>query len=129
MLTDDFPFLLPRRIENDLPAKLRTLAADLERIRTGDAPTADELAAAPAIRNWRVALTTAGLRLAGSVSGHPSLGDCFALTTQIWAADESGRWVRTLSRFYKLDEAAQDRSHQSTDPDDFDILDEVLRDV
>jgi hypothetical protein len=102
MLTTDFPFLLPGHIEAAMPAKLRRLAADLERIRSGDGPTEAELASAPIIVGWHSALTPVGLRLVGSVTGHPRLGNTAAMTSQLWAADAGGTWIRALSRFYRL---------------------------
>lgn len=129
MLTDDFPFLLPRHIENDLPAKLRSLANDLERIHASMAPSDNELAAAPSIREWRVVLSAGGLRLTGLVSGHPRLGERVAMTSQIWAADGFGRWVRTLSRFYNLGEADEAPSPGHTDDGDRQQVRGGLRDV
>jgi hypothetical protein len=105
MLTDDFPSLLPRYIEDGLAKKLRTLADDLERIRAGRAPTDGELAGAPSITEWQVMVTAGGLRLTGLVSAHLRLGERLAMTSQVWAADAAGRWIRTLSRFYNLGEA------------------------
>ncbi|SDO49601.1 DUF6634 family protein [Afipia sp. GAS231] len=102
MLTENFPFLLPCHIERGLPARLCRLADDLEKIRDGGAPTDVELARAPLIQDWQVVLTPLGLRMAGLVSNHPRLGTRPALISQIWAADPDGRWVRTLSRFYRL---------------------------
>jgi hypothetical protein len=102
MLTTEFPFLLPGHIEAAMPAKLRGLAADLERIRTGDGPTEAELASAPIIVGWHSVLTPVGLRLIGSVAGHPRLGNTEATTSQLWAADADGTWIRALSRFYRL---------------------------
>jgi hypothetical protein len=102
MLTDDFPFLLPRHVEPDLAAKLRMLADDLERIAAATAPTAAELANAPLLVDWRCVLSAAGLRLLGRVTGHPRLGDTDVMTSQLWAADSDGTWIRTLSRFYRL---------------------------
>lgn len=106
MLTELFPFLLPCRIERGLPARLCGLADDLERIRGGAAPTDAELARAPLIQDWQLVLTPLGLRMAGLVSDHPRLGTRKALISQIWAADAENRWVRTLSRFYRLGRAA-----------------------
>jgi hypothetical protein len=102
MLTDAFPFLLPRHIEQDLSAKLRALADDLDNIRSGTGPAATDLATAPLLVDWHGVLTPMGLRLAGFVAGHPLLGNRPALTSQIWAADTGGRWIRTLSRYYRL---------------------------
>jgi hypothetical protein len=102
MLTAVFPFLRPHNIERELPNRLRSLADDLEDIRNGDAPRAEVLAVAPLIVDWHVALTPLGLRLTGFVAGHPLLGNRPAMTSQIWAVDAAGKWVRTLTRFYKL---------------------------
>jgi hypothetical protein len=102
MLTTAFPFLLPHHIEGELPAKLRNLADDLDSIRTGTGPVASALATAPLLVDWRGVLTPTGLRLAGFAAGHPRLGNRPVLTSQIWAADADGHWVRTLSRYYRL---------------------------
>jgi hypothetical protein len=102
MLTDDFPFLLSKHIDGHLTARLRSLADDLDRVRAGSAPSFTDLAQAPMIADWRTVLTPMGLRLAGSVTGHPRFGNRAAITTQLWAADSQERWVRTLSRFYHL---------------------------
>jgi hypothetical protein len=108
MLTDDFPFLLPRHVEPDLASKLRKLADDLDCIAAGTAPTAAELADAPVMLDWRCVLSTVGLRLIGRVSGHPRLGDTAAMTSQLWAAGSDCAWIRTLSRFYELAEPHSD---------------------
>ena len=102
MLTKNFPFLLPCNVGNAIPATLRRLADDLDRLRAGTAPTAAELANAPLIVDWCCVLTPVGLSLAGFVAGHPMLGNRTARTSQLWAADAGGRWVRTLSRYYRL---------------------------
>jgi hypothetical protein len=102
MLTEVFPFLLPRNIEHDLSARLRSLAADLDEIRRGAAPGADVLADSPLIVEWHAALTPLGLRLVGFVAGHPLVGNRPAMTSQVWVVDPAGKWVRTLNRFYKL---------------------------
>jgi hypothetical protein len=102
MLTKNFPFLLPCNVGLAMPATLRRLADDMDRIRAGTGPTAEELAKAPLIVDWRFVLTPVGLSLAGFVAGHPLLGTRPARTSQLWVADGGGRWVRTLSRYYKL---------------------------
>lgn len=102
MLTDAFPFLLPSHIEPDLPCKMRHLGDDLERLRSGTGPTDAEIVAAPLIEDWHAVLTPTGLRLTGFVSGHPRFGNRATIISQLWAADAGGRWVRTLSRFYRL---------------------------
>jgi hypothetical protein len=102
MLTNDFPFLLPRHVEPDLAAKLRVLADDLERIAACAAPTEAELGNSPLLLDWSCVVSVAGLRLVGHVTGHPRLGDTYAMTSQLWAAGSDGTWIRTLSRFYRL---------------------------
>lgn len=102
MLTTAFPFLLPDRIEAEIPARLRDLADDLERIRSGQAPSEEDLKQAPLIVEWRCIISPFGMRLMGFVAGHPLLGNRNTMTSQIWAADSAGKWVRTLSRFYNL---------------------------
>jgi hypothetical protein len=110
MLTDSFPFLLPRHIERGLASRLRSLADDLERIRSGEAPTSAELERAPLIKNWRPVLTPLGLRLTGFVYNHPLFGTRPTIISQLWAADADGRWVRTLSRLYRLGRSAEPKS-------------------
>jgi hypothetical protein len=102
MLTSAFPFLLRHHIECDLPAKLRVLADDLDKIRRGIGPSVSDLAAAPLLVDWRGVLSPLGLCLAGFVAGHPILGNRHIQTSQIWAADDEGHWIRTLSRYYRL---------------------------
>ncbi len=106
MLTDAFPFLLPENVGGGLPASLRSLADDLDRIRAGAAPRTEDLADAPLIVDWHGLLSPLGLRLIGFVTGHPLLGNRPAMTSQLWTADPGGRWIRTLTRFYRLGEAS-----------------------
>jgi hypothetical protein len=115
MLTKKFPFLLPRNVGGTLPATLRRLADDLDRVHASCGPTAEELANAPLIVDWRCVLTPVGLSLGGFVAGHPLLGTRPARTSQLWAADAGGRWVRTLSRYYKLGISAD--AHRLDDSD------------
>lgn len=68
-------------------------------------PSADELAEAPLLSNWRLARVTGdvGLALVGSVEGHPRLGDRPAIVTSELVAfvPEQG-WAMTRSRVYRL---------------------------
>jgi hypothetical protein len=102
MLIHQYPFLLPERIEDGLSAKLRALADDLDLIRSAKAPTERQYDEAPLIRDWSTALDPTGLRLVGHVADHPGIRSGLAMTSQLWTADRSDRWVRTLSRFYRL---------------------------
>ena len=81
---------------------LRALAADLDRIEAGAAPTPAELAAAPLLFDWGVTVLRFPA-LAGSVIGHPRLGDRpHVRTTAVFAAAGNMAWVRTQNRFYRL---------------------------
>jgi Family of unknown function (DUF6634) len=126
MLTDKYPFLLSDYIDDELIAKLRALADDLDRIRGRQAPTNRQYAEAPLITGWRIFIAPSGLRLTGQVSGHPRIRAGLAVTTQLWAADASGRWVRTLSRFYRLGAPA---AEIDSDPDHNDSFEGNIRDV
>ena len=66
----------------------------------------EDLAQAPLIVDWRTIFSPLGLRLVGSVTDHPLLGHRTAITSQVWAADPTGQWIRTLSRFYRLGAAS-----------------------
>jgi hypothetical protein len=125
MLTDNHPFLLPDHIGKELTAKLRTLADDLDRIRVGQAPNDREYREAPLIGGWRTIFDPTGLRLTGQVLDHPRIRAGVAMTSQLWAADPSGLWVRTLSRFYRLGAPA---GVIDEDPDD-DAVEGNIRDV
>jgi hypothetical protein len=113
MLTKDFPFLLPRHVGRELSARLRSLADDLDRAHGATGPTTEDLASAPLFVDWRCVLSPLGSRLAGFVAGNPILGNRPTLTSQVWAADACGTWIRTLSRFYRL--GVQSRSHLTAD--------------
>jgi len=77
--------------------------AALKRIRRGDAPTAEELAAAPQLECWYLTKHHGCLALAGYVTGHPTLPDSAHIVTSclLWLSDD---WdaARTVSRFYRL---------------------------
>jgi hypothetical protein len=47
-------------------------------------------------------LTAEGVKLSGYVTGHPVHGNRLVMTTPLWWADPAGKWVRTVSRFYRL---------------------------
>ena len=80
---------------------LERLVADLKRIRDGQGPTHDELAAAPIIHEYEIEHRLA-LALRGVILGHPLLGSTVGTTSDLWAITADKRWVRTLSRFYRL---------------------------
>jgi hypothetical protein len=102
MLTRQFPFLDPTRIEPDLARRLRILADDSERLALGLPVSAILLANAPLLEDWVPMVTPLGVQLVGQVSGHPLHLDRAIVTSPIWFADPDGTWARTLSRYYSL---------------------------
>ncbi len=102
MLTHLFRFLDPVHIAPDLPPRLRMLADDCDRLKSGRKPSQRILENAPLMEDWTAVLTPEGVKMVGRVSGHPVLGDRNVVTTTLWFADPAGTWVRSLSRFYRL---------------------------
>ncbi|SIN83821.1 hypothetical protein SAMN05443247_00098 [Bradyrhizobium erythrophlei] len=102
MLTRQFPFLDPARIDPDLARRLRVLADDCDRLELGRPVSPILLQKAPLLEDWFPTVTPLGVQLVGRVTGHPLLGDCAAATTPLWFADPDGTWARSLSRFYRL---------------------------
>ena len=73
------------------------LARDLERIRLGTGPTAEEIAAAPVIEEWTITpIVATGLH--GRVVGIPG----FVSTSELFVLDAAAGYCRTFSRFYRL---------------------------
>lgn len=77
---------------------MQRLAADLERIRTGHSPTAEELAAAPIMEDWRL-VPHAGLALKGTVA---SLAPGNLTSSEVYILDPAARYARTFTRLYRL---------------------------
>ncbi|WP_128255385.1 DUF6634 family protein [Falsirhodobacter deserti] len=66
-------------------------------------PSAGDLEHAPELDLWRPQINVFGeLVLEGNVCGHPTLGDKAIITSPVIALDPDGRWVRTVSRWYRL---------------------------
>lgn len=83
--------------------------AALKRIRRGESPTAEELAAAPQLEAWSMTRDHGYLALAGYVTGHPTLpdGDYIVTSGLIWISD-SWDAARTVSRYYRLARSLED---------------------
>lgn len=82
---------------------LRQLADDLTDIVEGNAPTAEQLAEAVVITGFEVTQRDVPC-LRGFVRNHPILKSKLITTSQLFHVDPTGRWARTLSRFYRLEE-------------------------
>lgn len=81
---------------------LGDLVKDLRTIRQNGGPSHVELANAPVMQNWAIARRFEPC-LSGHFSGHPTLREGnFGITSQIWFIDPHHKYVRTLSRFYRL---------------------------
>lgn len=88
------------------PLAARRLAAAkeaLDRIRRGEAPSAEELAAAPLLQFWCIVLDDAFPLFQGVVTGHPQIPDGHLIGTSpiIWLAEDRTA-ARTVSRWYRL---------------------------
>jgi hypothetical protein len=82
---------------------LRSVIRDIERISSGKAPTADDLADAPFLDKWTLAASR-DVSLIGIVDDHPRLGPGLRtiVTSTVCVIDPSGQWARTESRWYRL---------------------------
>ena len=94
------PFSLPAGAERRRLERLRTA---LQRIGVGDLPTEPELANAPQLDSWVVAIRGFAPVLVGKVHGHPRIVDGHAMASSplVWISDDR-RIARTVSRWYRL---------------------------
>ncbi|SDG45487.1 DUF6634 family protein [Bosea robiniae] len=84
---------------------LRTLSWDLAAIFDGGMPTLDQLRDAPVLRDYALSSHQVSC-MEGFVSGHPLLGEGRRIkTSQLFCVDHDLKWIRTLSRFYRLEGA------------------------
>lgn len=79
----------------------KRLTKDLQAILSGAKPTPAELDAAPLLDNYQF-VTRAVPAAVGFGTGHPTLPRGSIKTSQIYVLDPDHRWIRTLSRFYRL---------------------------
>jgi hypothetical protein len=94
------------RTAKQLAAKLRD---DIAFYASGGVPSADELAAAPEISEWYIAIVDASrpprrvMVVRGNFHGHPKIpaGAAGATSPVVWM-DRNRIFVRTLNRLYRL---------------------------
>lgn len=86
--------------------KLERLAEDLRRYALDGGPSAAELREAPLILAPQAVPDVLAYRLAGDVIGHPRVGPGPAVTSRIYAIDQYGRWARSHSRLWRIDDVA-----------------------
>jgi len=93
---------------DDTFRRAQRLADDLRRIAAGELPTAADLADAPIIDHWSLALRSE-TSLVGVISGHPAIGHLRpGATTSLFAFAPDRSWARTWSRYYRLGRRAGD---------------------
>lgn len=86
-------------------ATLQSLVDDLSDIAAGTRPTNLDLDNAVILRGGRLSAIPLPC-LVGYAENHPRLGSKIITTSQLFAVDPEGKWARTLSRFYRLEQAA-----------------------
>lgn len=89
----------------------KKLQADFESYLRGEEPPGVELATAPRLDEWEVAITKSPgdgsyrMTLSGVVIGHPTIqnGQRIRSTSPVVWIDRAHRWARTMSRLYRLE--------------------------
>lgn len=89
----------------EIARRIHSLSDHLRRLESGAGPTADELAAAPILTDWRLGQRQEPA-LVGFAIGHPRLGNRPVLTSPLYLLDRDRGYARTLSRLYRLGEPA-----------------------
>lgn len=89
----------------DIASRVHGLSEHLRRIELGEGPTAEELAHAPVLTDWRLGQRPEPA-LIGFATNHPSLGSRPVLTSPVYYIDVERGFARTLSRLYRLSRAA-----------------------
>ena len=82
-------------------ARLEALVRDMASIASGHRPGDDELAGAPIIDHWSVALRPLPC-LIGGVHGQPNLRGPISATSGLCIFAPDLGWARTVSRYYRL---------------------------
>jgi hypothetical protein len=101
--------------ENDPAAQRKR---HFESFLEGGEPSANELARAPLLENWRATVMRFDrkrdplpvvLVLVGCVTGHPGFGDARTIhTSQLIWLDRNRKWARTWNRVYRLGDRIDD---------------------
>lgn len=87
----------------DVRRSLYKMIQDLELVQQNGAPPHSELTHAPLLRDWSPSHLWMPAA-SGEVVGHPLLGSKRRIRTSIIVAiDPQEGWLRTWSRFYRLD--------------------------
>lgn len=97
----------------DLPAPIglfRPLADSLDAAARKGGPGCAPLRPAPELRLYQLSARPIEV-LTGCCTAHPTLREGPTMTSEVYLVDPLQRWVRTLSRFYRLGEPAHDRLH------------------
>lgn len=94
---------------------LQRLTDDLTDIIAGTRPTPQDLENAVVLRDFMIGQHQVPC-LVGRAENHPRLGTRMITTSQLFLVDPNGKWARTFSRFYRLDNdaAAPIRSYRSS---------------
>ena len=65
---------------------------------------------------WALSPIGEGLhQLVGSVAGHPAIADGICSTSAVLVMDPDKKWVRTISRLYKLGPSLEEFLNEATD--------------
>jgi hypothetical protein len=88
----------------DYLARLERLSSDLEVIGQGGGPSQAQLASAPVLDGYRLAVRPTAC-LVGVCQDHPLIDGPFIYTSDLCAYAPELGWARTLSRYYRLGEA------------------------
>ena len=82
------------------PAEVKRLETALSLV--DQAPSAEEIAAAPLLDNWFLGRSLRSTCLVGEAKDHPELGSNPISTSLVLAMDVDVGWARTISRVYGL---------------------------
>jgi hypothetical protein len=103
-----FDLELLRRDRRPMSVRAIEAAEDVSWIECGNRPTAQDLADAPVLHDWRFHSIRSAV-LEGVVVGHPSLRDGPVRTSMLFYYDKELSFARTLSRYYRLGRPAGER--------------------